>query len=71
MYYISCLIQNDDGRVWRCSGYDGCVTIQRAKEMIEKYRRNFTVLSAWITEEDVLVFHECYVDVLGRIEGVK
>ncbi len=67
MYCVSCLIQNEDGRVWKCSAYDVFSVFQEAKELVEKYRENFTVLAAWITAGENIRFFECYTDISGDI----
>ena len=44
-------------------------------KLIDTYRKNRRVLSAWINIFDsdmnkTTVFHECYIDALGNVKGV-
>jgi len=71
MYFVSCIIQNKkDERAWRCSAYEGCSTLQEAKELIETYRKTNTVLAAWIKDAagKRIRFFECYVDITGHVK---
>lgn len=75
-YYVSTIIQNkDDKRAWLCSITDCVLSIEKAIELVEFMRRNHTVLSAWVDCFDKtgskIVFHECYVDVLGQVDQVR
>ena len=50
--------------------------IKDAKEIILKARKNFRVLSSWIDTYDgannkITVFHECYVNFIGKVERPK
>ena len=70
MYYVSVIIQDkNDKRAWRCSDCDGSKDFESAKELIEKYRSQHTVLAAWITDETAqkLRHFKCYVDITGRV----
>lgn len=77
LYYTSVIIQdNENSKPWSCSMQDSYTTIEEAKEIILKVRKNFRVLSAWINTYDgannkVTVFHECYVDFVGYVERPK
>ena len=72
-YYVSAIIQDkDDARAWLCPITDSVLSIEKAMEQIEFMRSNYTVLSIWVDCIDEnngksVVFHECYVDVLGRV----
>ena len=70
MYYVSVIIQNkNDERAWKCSAYEGLKDFQSAKELIEKYRSQNTVLAAWIVDNATqkLRFFKCYVDITGQV----
>lgn len=68
-YWVSAIIQNKhDERAWLCAMTDCVLSLEKAKEVIERMRENHTVLSAWIDVFDEnnikqTVFHECYIDV--------
>ena len=69
-YFSSCIIQNDDDeRAWLCSMYDSTYTLDEAKEKIEKTKKSNIVLCAWVEDENQnIVFHECYVNVVGQVK---
>lgn len=73
LYWVSLLIQDSEtSKPWLCAMTDGCVSIEGAMALIEKGRKNYRVLSAWVDTFDkenhkTTVFHECYIDVLGNI----
>ena len=73
LYYVSAIIQEkDDERAWLCPITDSVLSIEEAMEQIDFMRSNYTVLSVWVDCVDEknkksVVFHECYVDVLGRV----
>lgn len=77
MYYVSVIIQNqNDKKAWRCSDCEGSTDFQSAKELIEKYRSQNTVLAAWIIDEAAWTIDEaaqkiryfkCYVDITGQV----
>ena len=77
LYYASVIIQNsENSKSWSCSMQNSCTTIEDAKEIILRVRKNFRVLSAWIDTYDgannkITVFHECYVDFVGDVERPK
>lgn len=75
-YWVSVIIQNEnDKKVW-CSKMENCVLdIETAMELIQRIRKNYTVLSAWVDTFDEndkkhIVFHECYINALGHVEKV-
>lgn len=76
-FWVSAIIQDpDDKRAWCCAMNDSVSSIEEAKETIERARKNFTVLSAWVDvfdESNVkqTVLHECYVDAFGKVEKVE
>ena len=48
-------------------------SLKESLEVIERSRKNFTVLSAWVYTYDgkgnrTTEFHDCYVDFSGKIE---
>lgn len=70
MYYVSVIIQNkNDSRAWRCSDTEGCRDYDEAKDLVEKYRLENTVLAAWIFDNAVqkIRFFKCYVDIVGQV----
>lgn len=76
MYYVTCLIQNEeDKRAWRCASIEGCTTLDEAKEQLEVYRDHHNVIAAWIEDylekETKLRFFKCYVDVTGYVRRYK
>ena len=53
-----------------------CYDTDEAEDLILKARKQFTVLSAWIDifDEDGVketVYHECYVNPLGMVRGIR
>lgn len=76
LYWVSAIVQNDGNKPWLCAITDGMLSLEKAMEVIERLRMNFTVLSAWVDifdENNIkqTIFHQCYVDVLGNIEKIK
>lgn len=72
MYYVSVIIQDkNDSRAWRCSDTDGCTDYDSAKELVEKYRSQHTVLAAWIIDNvtQKMRFFKCYVDIVGQVSS--
>lgn len=73
-YWVSCIIQEKtDKRAWLCSMSDCALSMDEAMETINKARKNFTVLSAWIDTYDEnnvknTVYHECYINALGDVQ---
>ena len=71
-YYVSAIIQEkNDERAWLYPITD-FLSIEKAMEQIEFMRSNYTVLSIWVdcideNNRKSVVFHECYVDVLGIV----
>lgn len=74
-YWVSVLIQDtENSKPWLSSMTDSCISLNKAKNIIEKYRTNYRVLSAWIDTFDEnnqksTVLHECYIDTLGNISN--
>ena len=72
-YWVSVLIQDSEhSQPWLSRMLDSRSSLSEAKEIIEKYRNNFRVLSAWVdtygeNKVKTTVFHECYVDTLGDL----
>ena len=72
-YFVSAIIQEkDDVRAWMLPFYKCTLNLEKAMEQIEFMRSNYTVLSIWVdcideNNRKSVVFHECYVDVLGRV----
>lgn len=72
LYWVSLLIQDTkNSKPWLCSMTNSCLSLEKAKEVIEKGRNNYQVLSAWIDTFDnkvkTTVFHECYVNTIGDV----
>lgn len=70
MYYVSVIIQDkNDSRAWRCSDTEGCRDYEEARNLIEKYRSDHTVLAAWIIDQATqkIRFFKCYVDITGQV----
>ena len=73
LYYVSAIIQEkNDARAWMLPFHDCAFNLEKAMEQIEFMRANHTVLSVWVDcfdekNKKSVVFHECYVDVLGRV----
>ena len=76
-YWVSMIIQDEsDKRAWLSAMSDSVLSIDKAMETIDKARKNYTVLSAWVDTFDEnntkqTVFHECYVNALGYVEKSK
>lgn len=76
-YWVSVIIQDEsDKRAWLSAMSDSVLSIDKAMETIDKARKNYTVLSAWVDTFDEnntkqTVFHECYVNALGYVEKCK
>lgn len=76
-YWVSVIIQDEsDKRAWLSAMSDSVLSIDKAMETIDKARKNYTVLSAWVDTFDEnntkqTVFHECYVDALGYVEKCR
>ena len=73
-YWVSVLIQDsENSQPWLSRMLDSRSSLSEAKEIIEKYRDNYRVLSAWVdtygeNKVKTTVFHECYVDTLGDLK---
>lgn len=72
LYWTNFIMKSyDDGKPWLCASYDGCLTLDEAIRNIEKQRKNYIVLSAWIdifeNNEKKTIFHECYLDAIGNV----
>ena len=72
-YWVSLLIQdNEHSEPWLAAMTDSCISMKEAMDDVNKGRENYRVLSAWIDtfDEDnkkTTVFHECYVDAIGKV----
>ena len=72
-YWVSLLIhENENSNPWLCSMQNSSNSIDEALKEIEKSRKTFRVLAAWIDifdkSEKTTVYHRCYVDSLGNIK---
>lgn len=73
-YWLSAIVKStENGKPWNLSTYDSTGSIAEALEILERYKKNYIVLSAWIDtfdEQDKkhTVFHECYVDTFGNVK---
>ena len=73
-YWVSCMIQDEnDKRAWLSAMSDSVLSMEEAIDTINRARKNFTVLSAWVDVFDEkntkqTVFHECYVNALGYVD---
>lgn len=76
LYWVSCIIFDKVDRApWTCSSYSGVTSYEEAIKLIDTYRKDHRVLSAWIDIFDSdrvkkTVYHESYVDGLGNIKEV-
>lgn len=72
-YWVFLLIQdNEHSEPWLAAMTDSCISMKEAMDDVNKGRENYRVLSAWIDtfDEDnkkTTVFHECYVDAIGKV----
>ena len=69
-YWVSFLLQDgNDADVRLCAIYDGCFSLEEAKDIIQKQRQVHRILSAWVDvyvdDSKSTVFHECYVGGIG------
>ena len=65
-----CIIQDKcDERAWHMVPETDELTLVDAIGVIDQFRSNHTVLSAWVTETDkpLPVHFKCYIDILGRV----
>lgn len=75
LYWVSLLIQDtENSKPWLCAIGDSCLSLEKAKEVIEKGKSTYRVLSVWVDTFDddnvkTTVFHECYVNTLGMINS--
>lgn len=73
-YWVSLLIQDDEkSKPYLISMTDSAPHLKDAMEIIERGRNNYRVLSAWVDVFDknnvkITMFHECYVNVVGKVE---
>ena len=73
-YWVSLLIQYDEkSKPYLISMTDSAPHLKDAMEIIERERNNYRVLSAWVDVFDennakITIFHECYVNVVGKVE---
>lgn len=74
-YWVYVLIQNEeDPRAWLCGSSESYTSIEKAKQIVQRYRENHVVLCAWIREEQNTlhkrpVFFECYTNILGMVNN--
>lgn len=74
LYWVSFLIQDTENSIpWLCAMQNACLSLEKAKEIIEKGRSNYRVLSAWVDTFDdnnvkTVVFHECYINSMGYLK---
>ena len=74
LYWVSLIIQDaENSKPWLSSMSSGCVSFEEAMKTIERGRNNYRVLSAWVDVFDennakITMFHECYVNVVGKVE---
>lgn len=66
-YYVSVLIQGENKEVWLSAMSESVFSIGEAMKIIDKFRNNYNVLSAWIDSFDEnstkkIEYHECYVN---------
>ena len=73
-YWVSLLIQDDEkSKPYLISMTDSAPHLKDAMEIIERGRNNYRVLSACVDVFDknnakITMFHECYVNVVGKVE---
>lgn len=76
LYWVSLIIQDyEDSKPWLCSFALPHDNIEESKKSIERGRKNYRVLSAWIDTFDkdknkTTVFHECYLNALGQLDTI-
>lgn len=76
LYWVSFLIQETCcSKPWLNSISTGCTSLDEAMKLISDSRKKFRMLSAWIDtfENDIksTVYHKCYVNAIGAIDGIK
>lgn len=69
LYWVSAIVQNEGPRLLAMS--EGEMSLEKAMDLVERVKENWTVLSAWIDTFDEkggkqTVFHECYIDAFGQ-----
>lgn len=72
LYFTNFIMKTYEyGIPFLCASYNGYLTLDEAMQNIEKQRKNYIVLSAWIdifeNDEKKTVFHECYLNVMGNV----
>lgn len=73
LYWVSLLVQEtENSKPWLCAVSDGCLSLEEARDVIEKGKKNYRILSAWIDTFDknnkkTTVFHKCYINAVGMI----
>lgn len=73
LYWVSAIIQNkEDKKPWLRATSTGELSLDKAMDIVERIKEHSIVLSVWIDTFDEsnvkqTVFHECYVDGLGRV----
>ena len=67
LFWVSAIIYNKgDKEPWLCAMTSPEVSIENAKLIIERLKKNHNVISVWIDESDgngsvKTIFHECYL----------
>lgn len=75
-YWVSVIIQdNETSKPWLCANSNSCRSKKESLELVDNYRRNYRVLSAWVdiyfkNGNKQTVYHECYINSFGQIGGV-
>lgn len=76
LYWVSLLIQEtENSRPWLSAMLSGCMSLEKAIDIVEKSRNDYRVLCAWIDKFDEngnksVVFHECYVNSIGTVNRI-
>ena len=73
LYWVSAIVQNEeDKKPTLLAMSSGEPNIDKAKEVVNHLKENYTVLSVWIDTFDennnkTTVFHDCYINAFGNI----
>lgn len=73
LYWVSAIVQNEeDKKPTLLAMSSGEPNIDKAKEVVNHLKENYTVLSVWIDAFDennnkTTVFHDCYINAFGHI----
>lgn len=72
LYWVSGIVQNENEKAWLLSMSNGEISLEKALEVVEKLKKSYRVLSAWINtyenDESQIVYHECCINAFGKIE---